>query len=264
MSQSRELQAHIKQLEEIRSILNAMKNLAFMAVHKLTQLQALQTQIVTHIEHNAVTFLTAYPIVNIEYKPQPVYIVIGSERGFCGDFNDSLLNHLPPDANIIAIGSRLIGRIESYTYQVIASLMGANAEEEIPLLLEQLLEQLANTDHQTLIVVYHDVDNNQIQQRQILPAFTQLKPNQNSETPILNLTPAQFFSELLEQYVPAVLYEIFYSSLLTENRIRLQHLEGAVQHLDDQTSKLHRKAQQYRQEEITEEIEVILLNTEQF
>ena len=258
MSQSRELQNHIKQLEDISSILNAMKNLAFMTVHKLTRLQELQNQIVQHIEYNAQNFLNHYSVTTNGYQTA-IYIVIGSERGFCGDFNERLLESLPKNAQIIAIGSRLIARCES----ALAELFGANAEEEIQPLLEQLLEQLAKHPNRKLIAVYHDYDNNQIQHRQILPAFTQL-PNKSSESPLLNLTPAQFFAELLEQYVLAVFYDIFYISLLTENRIRLQHLEGAVQHLEDQTNKLQRKWQTYRQEEITEEIEVILLNTEQF
>jgi F-type H+-transporting ATPase subunit gamma len=269
MSQSRELQLHINQLEEIRSILNAMKNLALMTVHKLTRLQQWQTRVVTHIEDSAVAFLATYPdfVSHQDHRP-PVYIVVGSERGFCGDFNEKLLDSLidRPCASIIAIGSRLIGRVEAYPYQVIASFIGANAEEEVPSLLEQLLDQLGKLAHeQVLVVVYHDFDNNQIQQRQILPPFPSaaLHPAQ-TEHPILNLPPPLFFSALLEQYVLAVLYEILYVSLLTENRLRLQHLEGAVQHLDEQTSKLHRKSQIYRQEEITEEIEVILLNTETF
>lgn len=267
MSQSRELQAHIKQLEEIRSILNAMKNLAFMAVHKLTQLQARQTQLVKHIEDSANAFLSAYSVLtDTEYNEQIVYIVVGSERGFCGDFNDRLLDSLinQPCAGVIAIGSRLIGRMDSYPYKVITSLAGANAEEEISSLVEQLLEQIAKLARkQTLIAVYHQLDNNQIQQRQILPAFPLTSSDKTPiEPPILNLPPMLFFSELLEQYVLAVLHEILYLSLLAENRLRLQHLEGAVQHLDEQTSKLHHKSQNYRQEEITEEIEVILLNTE--
>ena len=39
-------------------------------------------------------------------------------------------------------------------------------------------------------------------------------------------------------------------------------VEGAVTYLDDETVNLRRKSQIYRQEEITEEIEVILLNSE--
>ena len=70
------------------------------------------------------------------------------------------------------------------------------------------------------------------------------------------------FSDLTDHYLFAVLHEIFYISLMAENQRRLQHLEGAVKHLDDETVNLRRKSQIYRQEEITEEIEVILLNSE--
>ena len=49
---------------------------------------------------------------------------------------------------------------------------------------------------------------------------------------------------------------------MVENHSRLQHMEGAVRHLDDQVEKLRRKSNIFRQEEITEEIEVILLTAE--
>ncbi|MDD5227911.1 MAG: F0F1 ATP synthase subunit gamma [Methylococcales bacterium] len=264
MSRSRELQLHITQLEEIRSILNAMKNLAFMAVYKLTHLQRLQSQVVAHIEDNAADFMAAYPdTLQQEHHGLPVCIVVGSERGFCGDFNESLLDSLTtqPCHGIIAIGSRLIGHLESYPYNIIATLSGANVEEEVPILLERLFARLTVlTSEQTLIAVYHDQASNQVKHRQILPFSVPVVVNKNS--PRLNLPAEIFFSELLEQYLLAVLHEIIYLSLLTENCLRLQHLDGAVSHLDEQTQKLHRKSQVYRQEEITEEIEVILLNIE--
>jgi F-type H+-transporting ATPase subunit gamma len=264
MSQSRELQLHISQLEEIRSILNAMKNLAFMAVYKLGRLQRLQSQVVAHIEDNAADFLATYPeLVHTKRKSQPVYIVVGSERGFCGDFNERLLDSLAaqPCQGVIAIGNRLIGHLESYSYKVMATLNGANVEEDVPLLLENLFTRFDVLTHdQTLIAVYHDHASNQIKHRQILPLS--VLPVVNKNTVHLNLPPELFFSELIEQYILALLHEIIYLSLLAENRLRLQHLEGAVNHLDEQTQKFHRKSQIYRQEEITEEIEVILLNIE--
>lgn len=264
MSQSRELQLHIAQLEEIRGILNAMKNLAFMAVYKLTRLQRLQSQVVAHIEDNAADFLATHSeLATSTYKNQPVYIVVGSERGFCGDFNERLLDSLAaqPCQGIIAIGSRLCGHLESYPYKIIATLSGANVEEDVPSLLDAIFARLEVLTHeQTLIAVYHDLASNQIKHRQILP-FS-LPPVVNKNALHLNLPPELFFSELIEHYLLAVLHEIIYLSLLAENRLRLQHLEGAVNHLDEQTQKFHRKSQIYRQEEITEEIEVILLNIE--
>ena len=110
-----------------------------------------------------------------------------------------------------------------------------------------------------MIAVYHDHPTDVIKQRQILPLHV---AKLETETPVLlNLPPELFFSNLLKRYLLAVLHEIIYLSLLSENHRRLQHLDGAVQHLDNQTKKLQRKSQVYRQEEITEEIEVILLGS---
>lgn len=263
MSQSRELQLHIHQLEEIRSILNAMKNLALMTVHKLTQLQVFQSQVVAHIEDNSAKFFTVYPHFIGESHREPVYLVFGSERGFCGDFNELLLDSLvnQPITGIIAVGNRLISRLESYTYPLIASLNGINIVEEVLPLLEQLMFQINKlASDSTVIAVYHDLNTGLIKHRQILPLSLPLQPE--VETPLLNLPAEIFFSKMLEQHLLAVLHEIIYISSLSENRRRLQHLEGAVQHLDQQTQTLHHKSQIYRQEEITEEIEVILLNLE--
>ena len=47
-----------------------------------------------------------------------------------------------------------------------------------------------------------------------------------------------------------------------ENQQRVRHLEGAVERLDDQLGTLERRRHRLRQEEITEEIEVILLNAD--
>lgn len=266
MSKSRELQLHIEQLEEIRSILNAMKNLAFMVLYKVSRLQPLQSQIVSHIENSAVTFLGVYPnVVTPIYSDEPIYIVIGSERGFCGDFNEQLLESLThePHAKIIAIGLRLMGKLENYSYNVIATLTGANVEEDVSQVVEKLFEQFDQLpENQTFIALYHDYPNDEIKQRQILPLILPATPSNKSLE--LNLPPEHFFAHLFKQYLLAALQEILYLSLLIENRRRLQHLDGAVQHLDKQTQTLNRKSQTFRQEEITEEIEVILLGSADF
>ena len=49
---------------------------------------------------------------------------------------------------------------------------------------------------------------------------------------------------------------------MAENHRRVQHLEGAVEHMDDKIGQLKGQCNALRQEEIIEEIEVILLSTE--
>ena len=64
MSQSRELQLHITQMEEIRTILNSMKNLAFIEIHKLARFQIMQGQAVANIENAATGFPGFLPLTS--------------------------------------------------------------------------------------------------------------------------------------------------------------------------------------------------------
>ncbi|MDD1638310.1 MAG: F0F1 ATP synthase subunit gamma [Methylococcaceae bacterium] len=284
MSRSRNLQLHITQMEEIRTILNSMKNLAFIETHKLARFQIMQGQAVANIENVAMDFLDFYPLSVADDNATPICVVVGAERGFCGDFNESLINTIEEEAysGIIAIGSRLCNRLENHPLEVIASIEGANVAEEVPAILNRLIDtisllQVSRGDISRpenygatnlaptlqLTVVYHDNVLGQIIRRQIFPPFPrQQRALRYGNPPVLNLEPTDFFSDLIDHYLFAVLHEIFYISLMAENQRRLQHLEGAVNHLDDETVNLRRKSQIYRQEEITEEIEVILLNSE--
>jgi F-type H+-transporting ATPase subunit gamma len=276
MSLSRELQLHIEQLKEIRGILHAMKNLAFMQIHKLQRLKAAQSRVVANIERAARDFLHFYPeLAASEDIAEHICILLGTERGFCGDFNDSLIKAIETASysGIIAIGSRLSARLDGVNPAILAAIDGANVTEEVPVIINRLIDAI-NSLHGNdagvkaasflrLTVVYHDSASNRITRQQILPPFWQ-KSEQvfPGHPPTLNLKPADFFAELVDHYLFAALHEILYSSLMAENQRRQQHLDGAVNHLDEESKKLHRKSQLYRQEEITEEIEVILLNTE--
>ena len=279
MSQSRELQLHIAQMEEIRSILNSMKNLALIEIHKLGRFQTMQGQAVANIENAALDFLDFYPLPVVNENVMSVCILVGTERGFCGDFNESLINTIAPDTylGIIAIGSRLCNKLDDNPLEVMTSIEGANVAEEVPAILNRLIDTISSLPVSRgdinratnaaatlqLTVVYHDNSPSQINRRQILPPFPQQQRTPHfGNPPVLNLEPGDFFSDLTDHYLFALLHEIFYISLMAENQRRLQHLEGAVKHLDDETVNLRRKSQIYRQEEITEEIEVILLNSE--
>jgi F-type H+-transporting ATPase subunit gamma len=276
MSLSRELQLHITQLREIRSILNSMKNLAFMEIHKLLRFKTMQGQSVANMERVALDFLDFYPCLETPDDITHLCILLGAERGFCGDFNESLINAIASNSytGIIAIGSRLCNRLEGLTTEVIATLEGANVAEEVPTIISRLLDAISLLPNGKavreaaptlqLTVVYHDIASNQINQRQVFPPFIpqQEKTVRNGYPPLLNMSPGDFFAELVDYYLFAILHEIFYISLTAENNHRLQHLESAVNHLDDETAKLQKKSNIYRQEEITEEIEVILLNAE--
>jgi F-type H+-transporting ATPase subunit gamma len=253
--------------------MSSMKTLAYMETRKLARFVEAQQAVVKHMDEVAAELLSFYPEILPEAdETTPVFLVIGSERGFCGDFNRTLLAHLEstldalpvPAAALIAVGTKLcqtLGPVQSPA----VCLDGPSVVEEATAVLNNVVEQLVSLQAEhgvvTLYGLYHGGENG-ILVRRLLPPFQSIhrRPQQYPHPPILNLSPAEFLIELTDQYLFAALNEMLYASLTEENHQRVAHLDGAVRHLDEESEELTRQCNALRQEEIIEEIEIILLN----
>jgi len=274
MTRRRELERHRHILDETRDIMNSMKTLAYMETRKLARFLDAQRSGVAQLETVAGDFLEFYP----ETLPEPdklmqVYLLLGSERGFCGEFNATLLkqteSHMHSNGSntprLIATGRKLCDRLEKDP-RVIAFIDGANVAEEVERTLIQIINNLVGLRTQdgemALNVCYHEPDSEGIAMTQILPPFEQSRKTVPifAHPPLLNLRPEAFLAELIDHYLFAALHQILYLSLMAENQYRVQHLEGAVRHLEDKSEDLLHRCNVLRQEEIIEEIEVILLS----
>lgn len=279
MSRRRNLVRHRRSLTEIREIMNSMKTLAYMETRKLVPYLDTQSTVVQTIEKVAADFLAFYPGTVTTAEPvMSLLILVGSERGFCGDFNRALFNSLDAQADedaqktgsgpefIIAVGAKLHILLEDDP-RLIARVDGASTSEEIATVLNRLVEQIVMLERQhgaLRISCRYQAGEDQPVTRTLLPPFRDLgeiAPGFTIE-PVLNVTPGQFFLELSDQYLLAALHAILYSSMMTENNFRVRHLDGAVRHIDGQAEELARQSNALRQEEIVEEIEVILLSAE--
>ncbi len=270
MTKRKDLEHHRHSLGEIREIMNSMKTLAFLETRKLTRFLSAQQAVVRSIEKTAADFLSFH----LETLPEMeevncIYLLIGTERGFCGDFNRSLLHHLDSshpqgEPLLLAVGHKLHTLMENETNRAIL-INGASVAEEVTSVLDQIVQALFSLQKQhgiqTLCGLYHGGDGGIIMQK-LLPPFQNylLQPPYFRQPPVLNLQPKDFLIKLTEQYLFAALHEILYTSLMAENQNRVAHLEGAVKHLDEKSDKLIRQCNALRQEEIIEEIEVILLS----
>jgi F-type H+-transporting ATPase subunit gamma len=72
------------------------------------------------------------------------------------------------------------------------------------------------------------------------------------------LAPAEFYNELLDQFLLAALHGQLYTSLAAENHQRLAHMENALDRLDETLARLALRRNALRQERIVDEIEVML------
>lgn len=272
MSKRREMKNRLAMLDEIDGIMVAMKNLALLEARKLGAFLATQRRAVTGIEAAAQDFLGFYPQAPAHTDDmQQLLLVIGSERGFCGDFNETLLEPIDVAAQregtlMVAVGRRLETKLQGDA-RIAAFVEGPSVADEVQATLVRLAKVLSELQQRPevawrLSALYHDDESGEVRMRQLLPLVTPSRKPAYSHAPLLNLEPAHFLSQLTDQYFYAALHEVFYASLMAENRRRLEHMDSAIHRLEKEEDKLRLRYNALRQEEITEEIEIIMLSAE--
>jgi F-type H+-transporting ATPase subunit gamma len=256
---------------EVGAILSAMKNIALMELRALAGLLEHQRRAMTTIERAAADFLCFYPLPGDAAPATTVCIVIGSERGFCGEFNEALEAEARAvrrrGERLLAVGGRLAERLGADDAE--GMIAGANVAEELPAVLQQVAAQLvrmqrgSGTGALHVKAVHQHPDGSGLVTKIIAPLPLPERQRQPYPyEPRLTLSPQDFFAALLEQALLLSLQEAFSVSLIAENRRRLEHMEGALRRLDDITARLARRMNASRQEEITQEIELIMLSVE--
>ncbi len=278
MSRRREILHYRHSLQEIGEIMKAMKNMALVEVRKLAKFSGVQRELIQALEGMAKDFYGAHPELLPPDRPgdRPIYLLLGSERGFCADFNSSLVRFWEErvkevaakgDYELILVGGRLEGRATGFP-KVTKVLAGPSVWEEVAGFLPRLMATIherVEAGSTGLIVVFHEPDQESIEERRLLPlpiAAETLPKGSAGVPPLLQISPSHFSGDLVETYLLAGLHEALYSSLAAENRKRMEHMQNALDRLDKRVAELTSAANRLRQEEITEEIEVILLSAE--
>lgn len=277
MSVRRELENHLHALEEIDGILRAMKNIALMETQKLARVLTTQRRVVDSIEAAVDDFVGFHPQVAEQLDAHaPLWVVIGSERGFCGDFNERLRATVEQrlrepslsDASLVVVGRKLSSKFAKE--RVAVCVAGPTVVEEVPLVMVNLMEQLRDMQKRqgrgkrfALTIVHQrpSSEGGEIRIHQPMKSNAS-RPARFGYPPLLNLVPLAFATHLLDEHLFSLLHEVFYSSLMAENQRRFQHMDEAIQRLERGMAELLQKRNMSRQEEITEEIEVIMLSAE--
>ncbi len=263
MSSLAELSLRLTRLKEISGIMSDMKSLAWMERRRLSRFLEHQHRMLANMEAAAGDFLGFYPPDRIRGPSATLVIAVGSERGFCGNFNERVLDALPaPQSGLrmVVLGQRLGAKVHDRP-DVIARLEGPGVTEDVPGVLDRLMDVLYGENlplsdtATTILTLAHEAEGEPVM-KPLLP----LAPPKRSfpYPPRLQLAPPVFFAELLDQYLLAALTGRLYDSLSAENRQRLAHMEQALDRLGETLGRLVVRRNRLRQEHIVEEIEVIL------
>ena len=277
MSKRGHIQQHLRKLGEIGDIMRAMKNISLMETYKLNRFLEYQHRVVSGIEAAVNDFARHHAPSEPVPPDAGIVLAIGSERGLCGDFNDAVAaavrlyledsSGAPP--KVMLVGSRLAAKLDGDRH-IFPAIEGASVVEEVQPVLSLVMKKLTEmhveaTGQQPLCltVFSHQEGEDDVTAQVVSPVPAQAHETRPEPYPPMLLLPAQaFHHELVKHYLWAQMHYLFYSSLMAENRFRLQHMERAIQRMEEKSGELQRKQNIIRQEEITEEIEVIMLNAD--
>lgn len=271
VSKLSDLHARLASLQEIGSILNAMKNLSLVEITKISRQYLNQQELLQSVKSALADFEHFFGAVSPSSgaAPESVYILIGSERGFCGGFNEAVQNEFTREAaqqanhKLIIVGRKMALKFPD-DKRLVTALDGPSATEEIPGVISQLAKELTNSPANTWKIIHNSFDGEgsrtevnspfELSKPPVIPAF--------EFPPLLNVPPAELRMPIVEQFLLALFYRIFYLSFTAENHERLRHMEGALNKIRDEQQRLKQRANSLRQESITEELEIILLSVD--
>jgi F-type H+-transporting ATPase subunit gamma len=246
-----------------------MRSLAFVEVRRIATFINAQREAVKVMEDVAADFLSDHPeCLPSAQSESDILCVVGAERGFCGDFNGRLLGAARTHAEttrhagpIVLVGARLADAWKDAAHFAVD---GASVVEDVPAVIARLLARFANllapqSALAGLLVLYHDA--RAVRLRRLLPFTPPAARAPRQAFPLqLQLAPGPFLQAMADHYLYCELHTIFLESLLEENRRRLEHMQSAREQLDNRLVDLERRQRRLRQEEITQEIELILLS----
>jgi len=272
MEQLRQLEQQIETINELRDIIHAMRSLAAIYLKQAeAQLRGVRAyrEVVTGAIADAVCCLDELP--RIERTGRACIVLLGSEQGLCGRFNEVVaeagVGHARElgDAAFIVVGRRAVGNVERTGGEVVATVNSSSSPEAAPAVIRRVAAEAyrryrrGQFAHLYLLHAVHlSPGRIKTQLVPILPLdYGQWAPEPGTPAkapPAMPLPPRELLAALVEEFYFVALYQAFVESLAAENGMRLQSMEAAKQNIDDTKEQLRARARQLRQDEITAEL----------
>lgn len=203
-----------------------------------------------------------------------VIIIIGSNQGLCGRFNDRItefyLENCNNDINkyIITVGDRIDMIVKGKKVVVDKHFSLSNSIESIVNVVYDLfsiMEKFLTENLLRKVVIYFTSyssgnNNGNLIKRRILPLekkyFENLAKNSwpTNNIPFWRINTKSIITDLVQQYIFANLYFIIANSMASEQKNRLMTLQGAEQNIKDYIVETNLKYNQIRQNVITSEL----------
>ncbi len=221
-----------------------------------------------------------------ESSPPPTLaLVIGSDMGMCGQFNEKiaafararLQGTAAPKVSLIAAGERVAMRLEDLDLRpdfVVAC--PANPSTGVGIAVRQLLARLDAWNEGSpggLVLAFHNKQagrgmETECRMTQLLPVdesyLRELRDREwkSRSLPQIRMDSREFLHAYLRGLIRTSLFRIFLDSLESENAARLEAMEAAERHIDEHLGELRASFNEARQDAITSELLDIIAGVE--
>jgi len=267
MKTTEEIQEKIKKFEDIGKIILSMKSIASLNVqnsqHQILSLRNYEEEITDSLK----MLLSYYPNINLSFeKGKKAIIVYGSDQGLCGLFNERIANFVKNNIKnyegLIIIGKKLDetiqdNKLKSFSSPVNYEVIYSYASE----LLEYITEIYVSGKINEIYVAY----NQFLGVGKYIPVYRRIIPFEIKREdvfkfpPITDIKPEKILSNLIVEYIFSNIYRSYLESFLSENSVRLMNMNNASRTIEKSIKRLEIEKNYYRQEEITGEIQEILI-----
>ena len=266
------LRARIDSLEELRDLFRALRAVAASHVQEAQGALPGARQYVTVIEDAIAEGVAVLP-ERMAPSPEPMQaprrllIVICSEHGFAGAFNERLLDEAARRAegyDIAVIGRRGLAIAGERKLSIVWSAPMATHTGGILGMTRQIAPRLGGYASVGVIFgAYRQGGGFEVTVKSLLPLDAGLLARARSRSlPLHQIAPERLLQRLADEYLFAQVTGAAMELLASENAARLQVMDRADRNIGDKLDAMHHDERRLRQEAITSELIDVVVGAE--
>lgn len=276
-----EIQKRINNIKDLHSIVRTMKVLASISIRQY------EKAVESLVDYSRTTEMGLQVALRnraavVEAKTKKVernygLIVIGSDQGMCGQFNEQIASYtiskldrmgIPTQRrSIFALGSRVVSRLESMGQSIDHFLPVPSSVEGIRPTVQDLLWQIdrwRDEENRDTMFIFHNRLISSSQSRPRTTRFWPIDPEDfrflekrswpTNNVPTYTMPWPDLFSAIIRQYLYITLSRVLAESLAAENTHRLLSMQVAERNIEEKISEFTSIYHQQRQNTITSEL----------
>lgn len=279
-------QSRLDNIQSIDPLLSALRTLSMgawqMALHKLAKIQSYEKNY-SHFLAEILPHISDKRFKSFEKKKSPtissaIILIIGSERGLCGKFNQILaLNALAwikeqnfPSYQVWAMGNRLIRELERMEVDI--SWSNPLPASDVPTYqdaysyTQNWLTQFESYNFNQLFLLHNQIkagSNYQFGTLKLLPyELNTTETERETEQPanlwppaIIESEPDEIYHQIIEQRIALSFYQVLLKSAAAEHSSRYSLMQDAKDNAEDIVEELNRIINTERKRKITQEMQ---------